>query len=414
MRLGLLAAGFLIAACGARDSLDVDGPVGGEGGDGATGNAGGEGATGATGGGGGDGGSGVGGVDQLALGAYHSCIRTFEGEVYCWGENSSGQLGTGSGEPSLTPVRVPLDRPSVYLASGTSHTCAVLDSGDTVCWGKNDSGQIGDGSFDNALSPRVVAWSEPQTKAPVALALGEKHSCAIARVPPRDAQLLCWGGGESGQIGPGGSSATPVSVASGVSDVAAGAFHTCFVDAAAQVLCLGENGQKQCGVTAPNSISSPTLVEGLLPADSRVVRSGRGQHSCSFGRSVLQCWGENDDGQLAISPSDAATPAEGAPVTLDGLVDVRAGYAHTCALAAGTVYCWGNNNQGQLGTAGGGHAAVVPVPGATGMIAIGVGTLHTCAMRSPTEIFCWGGNSTGQLGDGTTSSSNVPVEVKLP
>ena len=97
------------------------------------------------------------------------------------------------------------------------------------------------------------------------------------------------------------------------------------------------------------------------------------------------------------------------------LAPTTAGYEYTCAITtSGGAMCWGNNNQGQLGTAGAGRSDLVAVPGATGMIAIGVGTLHTCAMRSPTEIFCWGGNSTGQLGDGTTRSTNVPVEVKLP
>jgi alpha-tubulin suppressor-like RCC1 family protein len=50
----------------------------------------------------------------------------------------------------------------------------------------------------------------------------------------------------------------------------------------------------------------------------------------------------------------------------------------------------------------------------SGVVAIGTGTLHSCAYVSPTELYCWGGNDFGQLGIGDTNATNVPTLVKLP
>jgi alpha-tubulin suppressor-like RCC1 family protein len=405
MRLGFWMLLTLLAGCGARSSLRVDGDAteggGGAGGSGAGGAGGDEG-----------GGGGVGGVEQLALGAGHSCVRTFSGDVHCWGRNGDGQLGLGHEDDALVPDRVLLDEPATFLAAGSFHTCAVVESGDLYCWGRNHSGQLGDGSA--TTSPEPVRVALPLAAGvPERLALGESHTCAILR---RDggSDLHCWGSSESGQMGENGSSATPVFVRAGVTDVAAGGFHTCFLDeASASVLCVGENGQLQCGVVGANQILDPASPP--LGGTASAVRSGRGNHSCAIvGLDQVHCWGENGEGQLGARASEAETPASTPVLSIPGLLDVQAGFAHTCALGAGEVHCWGLNSSGQLGTAGPSHAGPFPVPGLEGVIALGVGTIHSCAMRSATEIFCWGGNDFGQLGDGTTITSNVPVPVTLP
>ncbi|MBK8937145.1 MAG: hypothetical protein IPM79_05755 [Polyangiaceae bacterium] len=398
-----------LVACGARTDLPGD--------DAEDGGGGGAGGVGGAGGAGGDdgGGGGVGGVEQLALGAGHSCVRTFAGDVFCWGRNGDGQLGVGSTEDSLVPARARLDEPVTYLAAGSFHTCAIGVSGALYCWGDNENGQLGTGDQQPSLTPAELDGALFEGLAPVSLALGESHSCAIAVGAAGESALFCWGSGASGQIGPPASSAAlPRLVSKDSREVAAGAFHTVFLDGSGLAFCMGESSQLQCGLDAPSQVVDPELVPGLA-TPLLGVRAGRGAHSCALeAGSAVHCWGDNDSGQVGNFPSEAAAPGDTPSIVLPGLVDARAGFAHTCALAAGDVYCWGLNESGQLGTGGPGHTEPSLVPGLQGMIALNVGTIHSCSMRSSTEIYCWGGNAFGQLGDGTTEDKNTPVQVTLP
>jgi alpha-tubulin suppressor-like RCC1 family protein len=80
----------------------------------------------------------------------HSCGLTEAGAAYCWGHNDRGQLGTGSvggpGTFSAVPVPVAGGLQFVTLAARSYHTCAVTAAGEAYCWGDNSSGQLGDGS----------------------------------------------------------------------------------------------------------------------------------------------------------------------------------------------------------------------------------------------------------------------------
>jgi alpha-tubulin suppressor-like RCC1 family protein len=399
-------------ACGARTQLPVDGDDGGTGGRVGSGGSGpGSGGSGA---GGGAGGQGVGGVEQMALGASHTCLRTHEGDVYCWGSNTQGQLGVGEGvDEALLPERVPLDAPATYLAAGTYHTCATLLDDRTFCWGKNLSGQVGVGSD----APKIFEPTELGLAAvPIQLALGEAHSCGLFRDGQAEPALYCWGSGSDGQTGQFASSSTPAFVQPGVTAVTAGAFHTCFLDAVGGPSCMGSNADGQLGDPAAGASAIDVLPVGLPDAPMQVLASGRGFHTCGISDGRLYCWGDNDEGQLGLGflsaneivESPLGVP-EGVPATA-----VAPGFAHTAAIFGGDVYTWGDNYSGQLGTSGGDALVPTRVPSLSNVVAIGTGTVHSCAYVSPTEIYCWGSNDFGQLGDGTKNPSPVPVKVVLP
>src|SRR5688500_12761067 len=46
------------------------------------------------------------GALQVTAGHSHSCALVAGGAVYCWGESSQGQLGWGTWDDSMVPVRV--------------------------------------------------------------------------------------------------------------------------------------------------------------------------------------------------------------------------------------------------------------------------------------------------------------------
>jgi serine/threonine-protein kinase len=78
------------------------------------------------------------------------------GVAWCWGANTLGQLGDGSGLPANEPVRVAGDLSFTSLSVGFQFTCGVA-AGAVWCWGYGGLGQLGDGaSTDHAVPVRVA------------------------------------------------------------------------------------------------------------------------------------------------------------------------------------------------------------------------------------------------------------------
>jgi alpha-tubulin suppressor-like RCC1 family protein len=147
------------------------------------------------------------GVRALALGIAHSCALLDGGEARCWGRNSLGQLGDGTTTDRLTPVPVLQSQLGLPLTNvraisvSYSHSCALLEGGEVRCWGDNSSGQLGDGTTTGRLAPVAVAQSPggPSLTGVEALALGGSHSCALLG----GGEVRCWGGNGVGQLGDG-------------------------------------------------------------------------------------------------------------------------------------------------------------------------------------------------------------------
>ena len=93
----------------------------------------------------------------LATGENHTCGLTSSGAAYCWGANSSGQLGNGSITNTSTPIAVSGGLSFGALAAGGSVTCGLTSAAAVYCWGLNNFGQLGDGTTTNSSVPVPVA-----------------------------------------------------------------------------------------------------------------------------------------------------------------------------------------------------------------------------------------------------------------
>jgi alpha-tubulin suppressor-like RCC1 family protein len=80
----------------------------------------------------------------IGAGAFHTCAIHMSGTASCWGSNSSGQLAMPvSVSSSGSPIDL-LDGPSfAAVTGGESHTCGLTRSGAVYCWGDNSEGQLG-------------------------------------------------------------------------------------------------------------------------------------------------------------------------------------------------------------------------------------------------------------------------------
>ena len=97
---------------------------------------------------------------RVAVGEEHACALLATADVYCWGDNTYGQLGR-PGAASATPVRVGGGYAFFTLSAGMDHTCALeVGTGAIGCWGRNDSGQLGDGTTTDRDHPVAVVVAE--------------------------------------------------------------------------------------------------------------------------------------------------------------------------------------------------------------------------------------------------------------
>lgn len=77
-----------------------------------------------------------------------ACACGVSGDVYCWGNNASGQAGDGTKQYATKPVKVVgLPGPAAQVKTVSRTTCALLTSGKIYCWGDNYNGQLGNGQI---------------------------------------------------------------------------------------------------------------------------------------------------------------------------------------------------------------------------------------------------------------------------
>jgi alpha-tubulin suppressor-like RCC1 family protein len=378
----------------------------------------------------------------VSLGMQHSCAITDAGAVQCWGDNFSGQLGTGDLLTSTTPRLVAGVSGAVELAAGNSHTCVLIHGGSVRCWGLNGSGQLGIGTLADHPLPQTV----PGLSGVKHLAAGGFHTCALLT----DGTVKCWGQDGSGQLGdgaPGDLSTVPQAVTglpSGdpVVDITAGESHTCAVTDAGLLWCWGHNGFGQLGDNTKTTSAVPVPVgepgDPATPLTDVLAASAGGSSTCAIldrTNRPAYCWGDNSHGQLGHATSIVDSLMQPSPVPLRVQMDANAdpllvdaqpmngarsislGHNHACAVIdGGGVRCWGQGGSGQLGY----KAPPLPdehnldstyamsVPGLTAQAVIG-GGFHTCALTAG-AVECWGYNFFGQLG-GYDAQVETPTTV---
>ncbi|RIK46248.1 MAG: hypothetical protein DCC57_15690, partial [Chloroflexi bacterium] len=361
------------------------------------------------------------GVTALAAGGDHTCVLKAGGEVQCWGWNNYGQIGDGSTEMRLTPVTVVGLAGGVRaIATGYAHSCVLTGSGGVRCWGSDEFGQLGDGSTGDANNSRLTPVDVMGLASGVsALAAGDWHTCALT-----GGQVQCWGANESGQLGDGTTATrlTPVGVTGldGVIAIDAGSAHTCALTSGGEVKCWGQNNYGQIGDGTGGNFGdmrlTPVTVD-TLPSGVIAITAGY-HHSCALtAGGGARCWGGNEFGQLGDGTTGDDNNMRLTPVGVSGLTQgattLTAGDRHTCALAGGGVQCWGENASGQLGDGQGGSygdVSLTPVEVSglqSGVTALAAGGGHSCALTTGGRARCWGENASGQLGDGTTGDANA-------
>jgi alpha-tubulin suppressor-like RCC1 family protein len=364
------------------------------------------------------------GATQVVGGARHTCALVGT-DVYCWGDNTVGQLAQNAGVTrSAKPLKVGLTAPATAIAAGANHTCAIAMTKDLICWGANDVGECGAGDTMNPSPPRPVTSMTSGLQWEL-VAGGESNTCAVEG----GGATYCWGANDKGQSGSAG--AGPITKATN-----AGAEKSMYAS-----LALGFN--HGCGATSTTAHCWGTefkgeLGDGLANNSNAVgndVMNLTGVHAIVAGANhtcvrdandQIRCWGDNEFGQLGIVADGGTQQLLPGAVIPGGPYQALSGrYEYTCFIASqgGVVSCVGTNDSGQLGRGGttdmSPHLDVQPVlsPDMASAplvaTAIGTGREHACAIIAGGGVVCWGNGSDGQLGDGTVGGGARPTPVHV-
>lgn len=365
-------------------------------------------------------------ISKLSEGSStHSCVIFENGDLACWGGNSSGQLGLGStqniGDNELPNQKVSLGSLDVsQVATGWAHTCALFTNGKVRCWGSSGSGRLGLGRIENIGDDEIPTEDINLGGATVTdIATGYDHTCALLNT----GNVRCWGDNEYGQLGLGntndiGDDETPtVDVNLGgatVTKVSAGGFSTCVLLSTGDVRCWGRGGRLGLGNSDDiGDDESPTANINLGGASVTQITSAD-SHSCALlSTGDVRCWGSNSDGQLGIGNTNVIGDNEDpfTNVNLGGATatQVSVGSSISCALlSTGNVRCWGRGVNGQLGIEsivdiGDDENPTTDVDlGGETVTQIHTSSNYVCALLASKNVRCWGWGTQGRLGIGST------------
>ena len=343
-------------------------------------------------------------VVDVVAGGFFTCARTAAGEVYCWGLNHEGQLGTTTRD---SVANRPLEIASLsgidQISLGGEHGCAARIDESTRCWGNNEYGQLGDETRENRGQPTAAIGFSEVTQ----VVAGSNRTCGVLS----DHRVSC-----VGVLGvQARSSSTQPQIIEGLHDIAeiaVGSGHSCARRSTGQVLCWGSNFRGELGDGTTTDRAEPVAVIGIATATQIAVGTRR---SCALlSDASVSCWGYD-----GLHFSTTPEPVE----TGERVEQVAVGESHVCARhESGSIACWGTRRWRTLGdgeTASAGDPdyvmyAPVRVRGIETAIDLAVGRRHSCAVLADHTLTCWGDNESSQLGDGTRISRPTPVAIPIP
>ena len=273
----------------------------------------------------------------------HVCAVAVDKSLYCWGVNSltDTTVVPPNTAPNiistLSPRQVASPIGFTQAAPGGAFNCAIATDQNIYCWGDNSAGQLGDKTNKNHFAPAPVSGGFKFTSA----SSGAIHACGVAV----DGTALCWGGNQSGQLGNGTTTNTVTPTAVGglltFKSIGAGDSFTCGLTTTGKAYCWGNLGTGSLTVTTPRAYAT---------APDFTTLSVGGFHACGLtADGSAYCWGNNSQGQLGDS-TVVERQAPTAVLTTMKFKSISAGYGHTCGAALdGSVACWGLNRAGELG-----------------------------------------------------------------
>lgn len=332
-------------------------------------------------------------------------------DLYMWGANTYGQLGTGKKNSIQPPTKVAGDLKFSEVSSGVNHTLGITVDGDLYAWGNNGNNVLGTGDTEEKLIPTKISNLKFKK-----IASGYIHSAGITV----DGDLYTWGYNAYGNLGDGTTvnKSTPTKIGNlKWKDISLGYYHALGILENGDLYAWGYNAQSQIGNNNTTIVSTPLKITTLKweKVDT--------QSLSSFGITTdghLYGWGSNAQGNLSYNNANGLGVYANvkSPLRITNYIfkDISSGSNFSIGTTkAGQVLGWGLNSSSQLGFREI-HSLKSPMvlhPHANTyawdkIISLGSGSL---GITTDGDLYGWGYNGQGQLLDGTLVNKEYPVKI---
>jgi alpha-tubulin suppressor-like RCC1 family protein len=283
-----------------------------------------------------------------------------DGSVWCWGDNTYGQLGVNHKNHMSSPVQMIGNHSFTDLFISSGVITMLKEDGSVWGCGSNGVGELGDGTVASRSSPVQTVGNHSFIK----LYPGDSFSTVGLKA---DGTLWAWGGNYS-------------------------------------YGCLGINSTSHCS-SPVQVMSNKSFVDVQRRNNTSIALAGDG---------TVWAWGENFRGWLG----DGTTTNRSSPVQVLGghsFISIKMIYTlgPVIALKAdGSVWGWGDGSKGILGDGTVNYrSSPVQVLGAHSFTYISGETSQAFARKADGSVWSWGENYLGACGDGTTSMRSSPVQM---
>ena len=360
-------------------------------------------------------------IAQIYLSDTEILERYVGNQLWLWGLNSAGQLGTNDIVHRSSPVQTVSGSTNWKQVSVTdSHTAAIKTDGTLWLWGQASNGRLGTNSSGlvHRSSPVQTVSGGTNWKQ---VSAGGSHTAAIKT----DGTLWLWGNNRDDGDQPGGqlgenytaiTKSSPVQTVAGGTNwkqVSAGGYHTAAIKTDGTLWLWGDGLSGRLGDDSAESRSSPvqTIAGGT---NWKEVSAGTYHTAAIKIDGTLWLWGRNNSGYLGIDDTaNRSSPVQ----TISGGTNwkqVSAGSDHTAAIKTdGTLWVWGSGLYGKLGTDDivNRSSPVQTVSGGTNWKQVSAGTFLTAAIKTDGTLWLWGGSGSGGLGTDDIVARSSPVQT---
>ena len=186
-------------------------------------------------------------IKDISAGEYFSLALDTNGNIWSWGDNSSGQLGNNSTTKGNNPQKIETELNTKFkdISAGYNFSLALDIEGNIWSWGDNSSGQLGNNSTTSSLIPQKIQIENQISFK--SIAAGCKHSLAL----DIEGNIWSWGDNSSGQLGNKTytNSLIPQKIQTEVKfkEISVGLYHNMALDEKGNIWIWGENNAYQIG-----------------------------------------------------------------------------------------------------------------------------------------------------------------------